>query len=215
LGREKLGRLAPSLQSLPTVIWHKTLHEFLDYTLQEIRDMKTYGEKRVRAIMEVFYVAQRVAAALEGAPHVAMRLAPKFVVSLEDWIADTLDRETPPSENEVSRRLAEPVLEQIRIDLGDPIYELVVERIGLRTGPKSVRSQSQRLGVTRARVYQLFDECARVMSVRWPERKAKLDQLAAHLQRTGASSDVVRLFQNVRNLIFPPKLENQNGHQDD
>src|SRR5262245_52129016 len=54
LGHEKLGRLAPTLQSLPTVIWHSRLEEYSDRSLADIRSLKTHGEKRLNAILEVF-----------------------------------------------------------------------------------------------------------------------------------------------------------------
>ncbi len=47
LQREPLGRLAPSLQSLPTVIWQTPLETYCNYTVAEIRKLKTHGEKRV------------------------------------------------------------------------------------------------------------------------------------------------------------------------
>ena len=43
IGQEKLGRLAPSLQSLPTVIWESPLGFYLDKSLTEIRELKTHG----------------------------------------------------------------------------------------------------------------------------------------------------------------------------
>src|SRR5690606_8715906 len=54
-GKEPLGRLAPTLQHLPTVIWETPLEVYFDQTLASIRQLKTHGEKRVRAILEVFY----------------------------------------------------------------------------------------------------------------------------------------------------------------
>src|SRR5690606_34898861 len=51
----RLGRLAPSLQRLPTVIWHKPLRDYLDHTVAEIRGLRTHGEKRVRCVLEVFH----------------------------------------------------------------------------------------------------------------------------------------------------------------
>ena len=33
LGQEKLGRLSPTLQALPTVIWHSRLEEYYDRSL--------------------------------------------------------------------------------------------------------------------------------------------------------------------------------------
>src|SRR4051794_197862 len=47
VGPEKLGRLTPSLQSLPSVVWNTPLSFYLDLTLGQIRDLKTHGEKRV------------------------------------------------------------------------------------------------------------------------------------------------------------------------
>src|SRR6476620_1396442 len=38
IGQEKLGRLAPSVQSLPTVIWESPLGFYLDKSLTEIRE---------------------------------------------------------------------------------------------------------------------------------------------------------------------------------
>src|SRR3954471_10550829 len=52
LGPEKLGRLAPSLQSLPTVIWHSRLGDYCGRSLADIRSLKTHGEKRLNAILE-------------------------------------------------------------------------------------------------------------------------------------------------------------------
>ncbi len=51
---EKMGRLVPSWQSLPTVIWHTRLEKYCDLSIAEIRRLKTHGEKRVRIILEVF-----------------------------------------------------------------------------------------------------------------------------------------------------------------
>ena len=41
IGQEKLGRLAPTLQALPTVIWHKPLSDYVNYTVAEIRQLRT------------------------------------------------------------------------------------------------------------------------------------------------------------------------------
>ena len=62
IGREKLGRLAPTLLALPTVIWHTPLEYYMQYSVSEIRQLKTHGEKRVRVVLEVFYIAHEILA---------------------------------------------------------------------------------------------------------------------------------------------------------
>src|SRR4051812_26521381 len=44
VGGEKLGRLTPSLQSLPSVVWNTPLSVYLDMTLGQMRELKTHGE---------------------------------------------------------------------------------------------------------------------------------------------------------------------------
>jgi hypothetical protein len=67
-----------------------------------------------------------------------------------------------------------------------------------------VRLQSRRLGVTRARVYQLLDECGVIMAVRWPEGRSKLRLFQDWIQGKG-NADAVRLTRAVRELFFPEK----------
>ncbi len=205
LGREKLGRLAPTLQNLPTVIWHTPLDFYVNHTVAEIRQLKTHGEKRVRVVLEVFYIVHEMLSKAGTAPHLALRLAPKFIQPIEDWIAKRLQENGVPTPDEVNRFLATPLLDQIRIDTGDTIYELSAGRLGVDGGPQSVRQQAKQMGVTRARVYQLLEDCARVMEVRWPEGKQLLAQLDAKFQAENTTETNLRLFQATRELFYPSK----------
>jgi hypothetical protein len=54
-GQEILGRIAPSLATLPTVIWTTPLSFYLDQTLIDIRQLKTHGENLVNVVLEVFH----------------------------------------------------------------------------------------------------------------------------------------------------------------
>ena len=51
--------------------------------------------------------------------------------------------------------------------------------MGINGAPQSVRQQSKKMEVTRARVYQLLEDCSKVMSVRWPEGQHLLSSLTA------------------------------------
>ena len=65
--------------------------------------------------------------------------------------------------------------------------------------------QSRRMGVTRARVYQLLDECSKVMDVRWPEGRCQLAALAEELDRDNVEGDAMELLSSLRELLFPSK----------
>lgn len=203
VGHEKLGRLAPSLQALPTVIWNTPLEAYLSYTVAQIRQLKTHGEKRVRAILEVFYVVNETLAAANSGSPFAVRLVPKFIEPIERWIEDSIAHSGVPKPQMVRQFLAIPLLEQIKIDAGQEIHDLVAGRLGIYGPAQSVRQQSKERGVTRARVYQLLEDCARIMQVRWPEGEALLATLAAKIESEATFDDDFRLFRATKDVFFP------------
>ena len=204
VGDEKLGRLAPTLQSLPTVIWNTPLSEYVNYSVTEIRQLKTHGEKRVRVVLEVFYLVHELITSADQ-QHLDVRLVPKFIPPIEDWIASVLERRVIPASDEVNNRLAQPMLAQIETDAGPTVAQLAADRIGIDTTPRSVRMQSRKMGVTRARVYQLLDDCSKIMAVRWIDGERHLSKLATLFQETGTGNEDLQLFRAIGELFYPSK----------
>jgi hypothetical protein len=214
LEREKLGRLAPTLQALPTVIWHTPLGHYVNHTVAEIRQLKTHGEKRVRVVLEVFYLVHEMLDGAHRTPHLDLRIVPAFIGPIENWIGQVLANPGAPSSDEVRDNLAIPLLNQINNDCGPTIHELSEARLGISGTPQSVRQQAKRMGVTRARVYQLLEDCARVMAVRWPEGQHQLAQLSAKLLTEATAASDLTLFNATRELFYPAKgqLIDEEGH---
>jgi len=209
----KLGRLAPTLQHLPTVIWHTPLRFYLDRTVAEIRNLKTHGEKRVRAVLEVFSVVHHSLAGSNPPTHLSVWLMPKFIQPVQQWIFESIARsEDAPSVERARADLAEPLVEQIRTDIGDTVAALAAERLGFSGPPTSVRQQAKKMGVTRARVYQLLDECAKVMEVRWPEGAHLLAALEHHIERIDPQSPTLTLLRAARDLFYPQSAEPMHEH---
>ncbi len=208
LGREKLGRLAPTLQALPTVIWHTLLEEYVDLTLADIRQLKTHGEKRVHAVLEVFYVVHAALAEAEVQKHLDIRLSPKFIQPLEKWVAERLADSKLPTKGQLRASVVRPLIEQIEIDAGSTVAQLAAERLGMNGESRSVRDQARQTGVTRARVYQLLEECGKVMTVRWPEGKWQLALLgetlqSAQLQSARAKNELIDFYRVIVEMFYP------------
>ena len=212
LEEEKLGRLAPTLLSLPTVIWHTPLGYYVDYAVGEIRQLKTHGEKRVRVVLEVFSVVHEAYANHHADSHLALRLVPKFVAPIEQWIARCWSEESVPSADDIRENLTLPLLEQVQIDAGEAIYELASGRLGVDGAVASVRQQAKDRNLTRARVYQLLEECTKVMEIRWPEGRQLLGCLGAKVRSTATPDDDVQLLFDTIELFFPNKAKAENGH---
>jgi hypothetical protein len=108
--------------------------------------------------------------------------------------------------------LCEPLLKQLELDVGQTVCSLARARLGVGARQKSVREQSREMGVTRARVYQLLEDCHRTMSVRWPDGKRLLDEFAQRMDQIYASADCANLLGSLRELLFPLKFDALTPH---
>ena len=215
MGPEKLGRLAPSLQSLPTVIWHSRLEEYADRSLADIRSLKTHGEKRVNAILEVFCTVHEALATATLQENIDVVVVPRFIPPLTRWLMETVAQPDLPPVDELHQHIVKPMINQIKIDLGDQVAGLAASRLCLDENAPSVKQQAETIGVTRARVYQLLEDCAKVMDVRWPEGRWLLAPLAT---RFGTSDpETIGLVHGIIDLFYPadkPAIatEGEHGH---
>src|SRR3954452_12894683 len=201
LGHEKLGRLAPSLQSLPTVIWHSRLEEYCGRSLADIRSLKTHGEKRLHAILEVFCTIHEALSTATLQENIDLVIVPRFVPPIYRWLMEAINRPELPPVDEIHQNIVKPMVHQIKIDLGDQVSGLAATRLCLDENAPSVKQQAETIGVTRARVYQLLEDCAKVMEVRWPEGRWLFAPLAT---RFGTSDpETIGLIHGIIDLFYP------------
>ncbi len=218
LASEKIGRLAPSLEEVPTVIWHKCLAEYADCSLNELRQLKNHGEKRVQIVLKVFHtIDELLADSPQASSHLRLRLVPKFAAAIEGWIEQCRYAADVPDEADVRRYLIAPLLEQLRCDLGSRIAELASGRLGFQGPAKTVQQLARRLAVARARVYQLIEQCAEMMDVRWPEGRGLLQELYEELATRDADplrQAALARLRGTTDFFFPPKVSASNGRTD-
>jgi hypothetical protein len=205
--REPLGRLAPSLQLLPSVIWETPISWYLDHSLAEIRRLKTHGEKRVRVVLEImhgvyeFVLRIRLNAHLPA--HLTARLSPAFVAKLDDWINYALAEPHRVTSEAVRDSLLAPIVQQIDVDCGTTVARILEHRLPLRNAVVPVNSLAKRMGVTRARVYQLLEESKLALQIRWPAGSYQLPLLSGRLAATQPPPDGLPLLQSAVDVIYP------------
>ncbi len=148
LGRETLGRFAPTLRRLPRSLWTAPLDGYLDSTLGELRRRKNHGEKRVSAILEIFGGLHKVLLRLDEQSHLSVHLRPRFATSIERWLAFRLRHEELPTLDEVNQAFVEPLIEQLDVDGGDTHAKLARDRLN----PKSsgMGNAARRMGLAAA-----------------------------------------------------------------
>jgi hypothetical protein len=203
---ETLGRLAPNLQNMTRVIWNTPLGVYTSSTLADIRAMKTHGEKRVCAILEVFHVVHTLVSGMGVQDHLLLRLVPHRIDRVEQWIGRTLQRPGIPSSEELQAEFVVPLLEQIRVDASQQVAALAETRLGFGGPVTSVRQVARTMGLTRARVYQLLNEINDIMMVRWPMGRHQVHELrerfAAEASDLDGATDL-RQFHAAVELFYP------------
>jgi hypothetical protein len=206
LEREPLGRMAPSLRNMTRVIWNTPLDAYLHSSLAEIRSRKTHGEKRVRAILEVFQAVAALVAGMGPQDQLATRILPRRIDRVERWSEETLARPDLPRRAEISAGFVAPLMEQIRIDASPQVAALAEDRLGLRGRITSVRQAARQMNLTRARVYQLLNEIAEIMAVRWPAGPTRTRQLREKFAAQPAEFDKAAEFEQFHaavDLFYP------------
>jgi len=205
-GSEALGRFAPSLKNMTRVIWNRPLAAYAGLTLAEIRSMKTHGEKRVRAILEVFHCVHKVVANMGFQDQLVVRLVPRLIDGVEHWVGRCLQTPGIPAGNEILDCFVRPLVEQIRTDASQQIVRLAENRLGINGPVCSVRQVARNMGLTRARVYQLLNEINDIMNVRWPMGRHQVYELRKKFDVEAAEMDNppdLQQFQAAVELFYP------------
>ncbi|HEX5444988.1 MAG TPA: hypothetical protein VFW87_14215 [Pirellulales bacterium] len=210
LEREPLGRFVETLIDLPRVVWHKPLGDYTELRLAQVRSLRTHGEKRVRAVLEVFGALHRMLLHLDPTSRLAVRIVPRWLIPIEDVLMRWLNQVGSPSKQEINKWLIAPLLEQVRVDAGPTVARLVESR--LKSHARAVRQAADRMGLTRARIYQLLSEASEVITVRWPAGAVLVAQLHEKLKNDGADAELLAWLDEVRELLF---LRGQSRTTDD
>jgi hypothetical protein len=203
LEEETLGRMAPSLERLPRVLWNTPLNAYCGLTLAQIRSLKTHGDKRVAAVLEVFFELHKALADLGSPGSLAVRVQPRVINQVESWLLAAMHRSEVPSPDELCRQLIVPLAAQIRTDLGDFVGGLVEDRLQLTGRESSVRQTARSLGLTRARIYQLLADAAQVIAIRWPEGQYLMSYLAGRIRAESKKLPEYQQFMGTMDLLFP------------
>lgn len=206
LSNEAIGHFAPSLQNMTRVIWCTPLGAYTSSTLAEIRAMKTHGEKRIRALLEVFHAVHTITAGMGMQEHLVVRIAPRLIDQVEQWIGRALQRPGIPSEEEIFASFVQPLLGQVRNDATRQITTLAENRLGIGGPITSVRQAARTMGLTRARVYQLLNEINDILMVRWPTGRHQSHELREKFQTEASQLDQVpdlRQFYAAVELFYP------------
>ncbi len=198
---EPLGRFASSLRQLPRVLWNTPMGAYTEVTLADLRGLKTHGVKRVAAVLEVFRGLHAMLAHVAAQSHLVARVVPRFAARIESWLARRLPRPAAVSAQELHSEIATPLLEQIRLDVGELGAQVALVR--LDPSETNVQQTAHQLRTTRSRIYETAAETAAALAVRWPEGRTLLKKLNQELVAASADRGVVELVDALSRLFSP------------
>jgi hypothetical protein len=150
---------------------------------------------------------------MQADSHLAVRMVPAFVVPVEAWVTDAVQR-TNVMPAELRQAVTGPLIRQLRNDVRPLVGDLAELRLTAdQQQAWSVQTQAKRMGITRARVYQLLEECSRVMNVRWPEGPRLIRDLNLSWQKSDCCPDTLAALQSLREVFFREEPLDTNGRE--
>lgn len=200
LGNETLGRFAVHLCDLPRAMWQTPLHAYAALSLAEIRVLKTHGEKRIAAVVEVFERLHAVVSQLESCRHLAVRIVPRFIEEIEAWAGGRFPDPTPLEADELRAAVVGPLLRQVADDAREPLGRLVECRLPPRN--LSVQRTARELGLTRGRIYELLNDLRTIFDVRWPDGATLVLRLRERAAGESPGSAACVLLDSMIDLCF-------------
>jgi hypothetical protein len=207
---EPIGRLVDRLGELPRSIWHTRLGRYCELTLERLHGLKAYGRQRTQAITATFRHLNQLLAASEACPGLTTTLGPELVASADAWAVDVILGRSRFETHCFLSRVVAPVLVQIRHDVGDVTYGVLLERFAgrlpalagmcapvLRPGeiPWSERYSTSRL-------HQYRQDAAAIVAVRWP-RGADLCRALTGKAAEEPGVESRREITEIINTLFP------------
>jgi hypothetical protein len=205
LGEQPLGRFAHNLHDLPRVIWAAPLSTYAALTLDEIRRLKTHGEKRVRAVVTIFGRLYSHLVTGRG----LVDVTPRNVDGVDAWLEEVLADGGLPTYEALRMQFVTPLVEQIRLDAGEGTANLVLGRLGWEGQKLSVRRAAMKLRLTRARIYQLLEDAETVIAVRWPTGLARMRTLLDRSSTMAEESPERRLLTLAAETLFASEFRPQ------
>lgn len=203
LEHEMLGRLARSLRYVPRALWSTPLATYMTLTLSEVRGLRTHGEKRIGAVLEVFGNVASILLPVEEIPHLAVMICPRLIQQAENWVQRRLESHSGLTVEEVQVEFVAPLIQQLAIDSWEPLADVVrsrVERPNVTVGALARHS-----GLSRGRLYELCADATTIAAVRWPKGAALTSRLQRKLATSNTEPDVRRVFEVATSVWFPPQ----------
>jgi hypothetical protein len=169
---EPVGRYARSLRRLPRTLWHVPLRQFATESLACLRSRPWFGRKKLGVVGEVL---QDLATTLEAQRFAAaepprIRIAP--IVDAEWRLLERIADGGGGGLTDLAADVVPRLLEQIEQDVGSLARRAWTSRLPAAVPAETCSRRAARLGISRARYYQLLADGRTALRLRWPEGPA-------------------------------------------
>ena len=206
MGYEMLGHLAPKLRSLPHRFWRRRFCDYFGLTPTEIEQLDGHGDV---ALQSLFLVFEAVGQSLPHEPmneQLAILLQPFHVHLSESILLDLLAADSEELTINDIGALAQPLLEQIEIDLDLQCSEIVSRFCGLTKSsatinPTSLADIAEAIDLSKERVRQVMVRVEELMMIRWPSGPQMLECVAIKSACNGRH-DIADALYELRARLF-------------
>jgi hypothetical protein len=198
-----IGRVAERLGAMPRSMWRVPTGAYVDLSFDELRQLKSFGPRRIAAIAAVVESLYRSLSAVEAARSIAVVPGPACLAQIESWALDMLCRRRQFDVEELRSCVVEPLVDLMRHDLGDHVAQVASETLCLAPDLRRVGSTlaSDKRASAYVRKHQIRRLIGEAISVRWPRGAIVIRALSSHVCPESRCGELQRTMLGLQALV--------------
>lgn len=198
-----VGRVLRSLKECGWSIGNMSYEGlFSRYSYSEIMSHRRKKLRPIAQLLSQVHVFVHAAEELD----VAIEPIASNILKARNAIRDCLNSRRPPTTEDFTTKVLEPLLRQIEIDCGEPCGEIVRIRLGMMGTGRSYREIATQVELTPGRIGQLLFRARESIQIRWREGEYLFDDLCELLQDKNGSFEAYRFCYKVFDTFYPDRL---------
>jgi len=205
LEHEPLGRYTRALATLARPLWRAPLGRFVTMTMAELASQGDLTPKQGRDVLEVFADLHSIVERLGSeSSHLSIGIVPRISNRLNAWAALACEQPGHLTVAEIKRKLVDPLLAQLQVDLGKRTVRL--EELWAKVQSNldgRLQVDAAWPGDGSARATLLIDDVRAAVEVRWREGAAWLRRLSEHATAAQVAERECRMIDAAGEFFFP------------
>lgn len=181
LGGTTLGRVVPSLKSIPRLLWSNRFDKYDGLSEREITELDGHGPHSITELKSAFIAVAEHLPASETNGALRIDLTQALIADARARAVDLLSDLSQDGATSKVDELIRCLIRQIERDLHGRAADIAGDCIGIGAPPATLSQAAAHFDLSYERIRQVLGNVREALQLRWPEGRQMLAVLSTHL----------------------------------